>query len=94
MLPSRHQGIRTNAALIGLPWCGADTSALCTSALLARHLSIPLTLFPLLVLSLPAAAAVSCVQPIVQWGFIPAIIVAGMLFTKPRPTLGQLVLLG
>jgi hypothetical protein len=34
------------------------------------------------------------VQPIVQWGFIPAIIVAGMMFTKPRPTLQQLVLLG
>jgi hypothetical protein len=33
-------------------------------------------------------------QPIVHWGFIPAIIVAGMLLTKPRPTLQQLVLLG
>jgi hypothetical protein len=33
-------------------------------------------------------------QPIVHWGFIPAIIVAGMLFTKPRPTLAQLLLLG
>jgi hypothetical protein len=35
-----------------------------------------------------------CVQPIVHWGFIPAIIVAGMLFTKPRPTVGQLLFLG
>jgi hypothetical protein len=37
---------------------------------------------------------VMVLQPIVQWGFIPAIIVAGMMFTKPRPTLQQLVLLG
>jgi hypothetical protein len=43
---------------------------------------------------LPSLLPLSGVQPIVQWGFIPAIIVAGMMFTKPRPTLGQLVLLG
>lgn len=42
----------------------------------------------------PACLVVHALQPIVQWGFIPAIIVAGMMFTKPRPTLGQLVLLG
>jgi hypothetical protein len=33
-------------------------------------------------------------KPIVHYGFIPAIIVAGMLFTKPRPTVGQLLFLG
>jgi hypothetical protein len=30
----------------------------------------------------------------VHWGFIPAIILAGMLCTKPRPTLAQLMLAG
>jgi hypothetical protein len=38
--------------------------------------------------------ALSVLQPIMHYGFIPAIIVAGMLFTKPRPTVGQLLFLG
>ncbi|PNW77458.1 hypothetical protein CHLRE_10g437500v5 [Chlamydomonas reinhardtii] len=33
-------------------------------------------------------------KPIVHWGFIPAVILVGMLTTKPRPTLGQLLWLG
>ena len=27
----------------------------------------------------------------VHWGFIPAVIVAGMTLTEPKPTIGQLV---
>ena len=27
----------------------------------------------------------------IHWGFIPAVIVAGMTMTEPRPTIGQLV---
>ncbi len=27
----------------------------------------------------------------IHWGFIPAVIVAGMTLTEPRPTVGQLV---
>ncbi|PNH05184.1 hypothetical protein TSOC_008624 [Tetrabaena socialis] len=38
--------------------------------------------------------AVTYGKPIVHWGFIPAIILIGMLTTKPRPTLGQLLWLG
>ncbi|GLI63974.1 hypothetical protein VaNZ11_007142, partial [Volvox africanus] len=33
-------------------------------------------------------------KPIVHWGFIPTVILVGMLTTKPRPTLGQLLWLG
>jgi hypothetical protein len=45
-------------------------------------------------LQLLVCLAMSVLQPIVHYGFIPAIIVAGMLFTKPRPTVGQLLFLG
>jgi len=33
-------------------------------------------------------------KPMVHWGFIPAVILVGMLCTKPRPTLGQLFFMG
>ncbi len=33
-------------------------------------------------------------QPIVHWGFIPTVIVLGFLFTKPKPTIGQLLFVG
>ena len=33
-------------------------------------------------------------QPIVHWGFIPTVILVGMLFTKPRPSIGQLLFVG
>jgi hypothetical protein len=32
-------------------------------------------------------------QPIVHWGYIPAVIIVGMLFTKPQPSIGQLFFL-
>eukprot|EP00197_Chlamydomonas_leiostraca_P008769 CAMPEP_0202864816 /NCGR_PEP_ID=MMETSP1391-20130828/4902_1 /ASSEMBLY_ACC=CAM_ASM_000867 /TAXON_ID=1034604 /ORGANISM="Chlamydomonas leiostraca, Strain SAG 11-49" /LENGTH=105 /DNA_ID=CAMNT_0049544587 /DNA_START=72 /DNA_END=390 /DNA_ORIENTATION=+ len=38
--------------------------------------------------------AVEYGRPIVHWGFIPAVILVGMLATKPRPTIGQLSSLG
>ena len=31
------------------------------------------------------------VQPIVHYGFIPTILVLGMLYTEPRPSLAQLL---
>lgn len=31
--------------------------------------------------------------PLLHWGFIPAVILVGMLTTKPRPTVGQLFFL-
>ena len=34
------------------------------------------------------------VQPLVHYGFIPCVILVGMLATKPRPTIGQLLWLG
>ena len=40
------------------------------------------------------ALAPPCMQPVVHYGFIPAVIIVGMLFTKPRPTIGQLFFLG
>lgn len=33
-------------------------------------------------------------KPIVQYGFIPAVIIVGMLTTKPRPTIAQLIWFG
>ncbi|KXZ46506.1 hypothetical protein GPECTOR_43g943 [Gonium pectorale] len=38
--------------------------------------------------------AVTYGKPIVHWGFIPTIILVGMLTTKPRPSLGQLLWMG
>jgi hypothetical protein len=32
-------------------------------------------------------------QPALQYGFIPAIILFGMLFTKPKPSVAQLLFL-
>jgi len=32
-------------------------------------------------------------KPLLQYGFIPAIIIAGMMFTKPKPTVAQLLFL-
>lgn len=40
----------------------------------------------------PYMTCVLCfLQPAVHWGFIPAIIVLGVLTTEPRPTLAQLL---
>jgi hypothetical protein len=90
----------TIAALLVLPQCSALTpnNSSCTSPSVYIKLPARIHHSPHHTLSASLSFSVRCcivmLQPIVQWGFIPAIIVAGMMFTKPRPTLGQLVLLG
>ncbi len=36
----------------------------------------------------------SAPQPIVHWGFIPMVLLYGVLASKPKPTLAQLLWLG
>lgn len=43
---------------------------------------------------MPLPHILCSLQPIVHFGFIPAVILLGMLTTKPRPSLGQLLWLG
>eukprot|EP00195_Chlamydomonas_chlamydogama_P016339 CAMPEP_0202900594 /NCGR_PEP_ID=MMETSP1392-20130828/11923_1 /ASSEMBLY_ACC=CAM_ASM_000868 /TAXON_ID=225041 /ORGANISM="Chlamydomonas chlamydogama, Strain SAG 11-48b" /LENGTH=58 /DNA_ID=CAMNT_0049587015 /DNA_START=117 /DNA_END=293 /DNA_ORIENTATION=+ len=37
------------------------------------------------------AVVAAYAKPLVHVGFIPAVILVGMLFTKPRPSIGQLL---
>jgi hypothetical protein len=37
---------------------------------------------------------VQYVEPVVHWGFIPAVILLGMYTTKPRPSIGQFFFVG
>ena len=37
------------------------------------------------------AASQGPLKNAIHWGFIPAVIVAGMTLTEPKPTLGQLL---
>lgn len=41
-----------------------------------------------------ADVALTYAKPIVHFGFIPAVILVGMLATKPQPTISQLLWLG
>jgi hypothetical protein len=43
---------------------------------------------------LPPHASPQYIEPAVQWGFIPAVIILGMYTTKPRPAIGQFFFVG
>lgn len=70
---------------------GVTATAAATAAGVAKPPCCVQNLLMPAALADPPSLSHSTLQTALHWGYIPAIITAGMLLTEPRPSLGQLL---